>query len=555
MAELRQSGRIDPRVTAGLLVLLTVVAYLPALTCGFIWDDDAHVTDSRPVQQVGGLSAIWFQPGSVKQYYPVTHSSFWLEYRVWKDWPAGYHAVNILLHAGCVLLLWRLLLRLELPGAWLAAALLAVHPVHVESVAWISERKNVLSGVFCLGAALMWLRWQAAAPRTAIRSWWFAFALFLAALLSKSVTAVLPAALLVIVWWKEGRLGKRELCGVVPLFALAFPMGLVTIWSEQRHIGAGRLDLGLEPVDRLLVAGRAVWFYAGQLAWPSRLTFIYPRWTIDARSLAAWLFPLGALTVIGLSWLVRPRVGRGPLTIVLLFAGTLVPALGFIDAYPMQFSFVADHFQYLASLAPLAGVGWLIVEKFKAGWVSLILVLLLAVLSWQQCGIYQDRFSLWIDTVKKNPDSKLAQTSLGNELGGLQPPQHKRAEACHRAAIKIDPEYGDAWNNLAVELQEQGRCDEALQAARRAVAVAPWLPKARVNLGRGLYERNKYDEAVRHLAEAVRLDDRYLDAWVVLAHAYHRLQDEQQVRECCRRVVGIDARAGRLLATKLAVEP
>lgn len=553
MAELRQSGRIDPRVTAGLLVMLTVVAYLPALDCGFVWDDDDHVTGSAPVQRVNGLASIWFEPGSVKQYYPVTHSSFWLEYRIWGDWPAGYHAVNILLHAGCVLLLWRLLLRLELPGACLAAALLAVHPVHVESVAWITERKNVLSGVFCLGSALMWLKWQAAAPRTAVRSWWVAVVLFLAALLSKSVTSVLPAALLVLVWWKEGRLEKRELRGIAPLFALAIPMGLVTIWSEQQHIGAGRLDLGLEPVDRILVAGRALWFYARQLAWPSELTFIYPRWSIDTRSLVAWSFPLAAVTAIGIAWLARHRLGRGPLAIVLLFAGTLVPALGFIDVYPMQFSFVADHFQYLASLAPLAGVAWLVVEKFKAGWVGLVLVPLLAVLSWQQCGIYQDRYTLWIDTVKKNPGSKLAQTSLGNELA--ERGQLKRAEACHRAAIEIDPEYGDAWNNLAIELNQQGRRDEALLAARQAVAVAPWLPGARLSLGIGLYERDKYDEAVTHLAEAVRLNDRYLDAWAALALVHHRLQDEQQVRECCRRVGEIDARAGRVLAEKLAIEP
>ncbi|MFP6770044.1 MAG: hypothetical protein VB859_17845, partial [Planctomycetaceae bacterium] len=169
MARWKELLRGDPRVAAGLLVLLVVCTYLPALGGDFLWDDDAHVTDSRPVVEAAGLAAIWIQPGSVPQYYPLTHTSFWLEYRLWSDRPLGYHAVNILLHAGSAVLLWRVLLGLGLPGAWLAAALFAVHPVHVESVAWISERKNTLSGLFCLAAAGAWLRWWRAEPGTARR--------------------------------------------------------------------------------------------------------------------------------------------------------------------------------------------------------------------------------------------------------------------------------------------------------------------------------------------------------------------------------------------------
>ena len=193
-----ESLRVNPRVAAGLLVGLAVVAHLPGSGGTFIWDDDAHVTESRAVVDPGGLPTIWFEPGSVPQNYPLTHSSFWLEYRLWGDNPTGYHAVNILLHVASVVVLWRLLAGLGVSGAWLAAALFAVHPVHVESVAWISERKNVLSGLFALLSTVAWLSWWRAEPGTAGRRWWLAVGFFAAALFSKTVTVTLPAAWLVI---------------------------------------------------------------------------------------------------------------------------------------------------------------------------------------------------------------------------------------------------------------------------------------------------------------------------------------------------------------------
>ena len=506
--------RVNTPVSAGVLVLLTVIAFGPGFGGGFIWDDDAHVTDSLPVVDPGGLPAIWLEPGSVPQYYPLTHSSFWLEYRLWGDNPRGYHAVNILLHAVSVLLLWRVLLGLGLPGAWLAAAFFAVHPVHAESVAWISERKNTLSGLFALASTWAWLGWWRAERGTSIARWWLALLLFAAALLSKTVTVTLPAAWLVICWWQRGRVGRREWLGVLPMLVLTVPMGLMTVWTEQQHIGAGRLDLGLSVPDRLLVAGRALWFYAGKLAWPVDLAFIYPRWSIDSGSLTAWLYPLMAMVLIGLLWWGRGRVGRGPLAAVLLFAGTLAPALGFVDVYPMQFSFVADHFQYLASIPLLTGAAWLIVTRWYASH-GMALVLVLVVASFFRSQVFLDTSILWSDTVKKNPRSPLALTSLGNELG--EAGSHQLAERRHRQAIEVDPRFPDAWVNLAVELQSQGRKDEAFESAGRAVELAPWLPRARVNLAMGLVERERYDEAVKQLEAAVDSDSRFVMAWAYLA--------------------------------------
>ncbi len=542
MAKQGETLRVNPRVATGLLVGLTVVAYLPGFGGGFIWDDDAHVTESRAVVDPGGLPAIWIEPGSVPQYYPLTHSSFWLEYRLWGENPMGYHAVNILLHAASVVVLWRLLAGLGFSGAWLAAALFAVHPVHVESVAWISERKNTLSGLFALLSTIAWLGWWRAEPGTASRKWWLAIVFFAAALLSKTVTVTLPAAWLVICWWQSGRIGRREWLSVLPMLLLAVPMGLVTVWTEQQHIGAGHLDLDLSAADRLLIAGRAVWFYAGKLFWPTELAFIYPRWRIDPTLIGQWLYPLAAVLVLSVLWWQRSRVGRGPLSAALLFAGSLTPALGFVDIYPMQFSFVADHFQYLASIPLLASAAWLIVTRWYATLGGAALLILVG-LTWVRGPVFLDNANLWTDTVAKNPRSPLALTSLGNELGKAG--SHKLAERRHREAIAVDDKFPDAWVNLSVELQSQAKFDEALDAARQAVRLAPWLPRARVNLALGLADRERYDEAVEQLEAAVATDRRFAAAWVHLARVELLRNNQPGLHRAVEQLRRLDSRLAR----------
>jgi len=542
VAKQGETLRVNPRVATGLLVGLTVVAYLPGFGGGFIWDDDAHVTESRAVVDPGGLPAIWIEPGSVPQYYPLTHSSFWLEYRLWGENPMGYHAVNILLHAASVVVLWRLLAGLGFSGAWLAAALFAVHPVHVESVAWISERKNTLSGLFALLSTIAWLGWWRAESGTASRKWWLAVVLFAAALLSKTVTVTLPAAWLVICWWQSGRIGRREWLSVLPMLLLAVPMGLVTVWTEQQHIGAGHLDLDLSAADRLLIAGRAVWFYAGKLFWPTELAFIYPRWRIDPTLIGQWLYPLAAVLVLSVLWWQRSRVGRGPLSAALLFAGSLTPALGFVDIYPMQFSFVADHFQYLASIPLLASAAWLIVTRWYATLGGAALLILVG-LTWVRGPVFLDNANLWTDTVAKNPRSPLALTSLGNELGKAG--SHKLAERRHREAIAVDDKFPDAWVNLSVELQSQAKFDEALDAARQAVRLAPWLPRARVNLALGLADRERYDEAVEQLEAAVATDRRFAAAWVHLARVELLRNNQPGLHRAVEQLRRLDSRLAR----------
>ncbi len=285
--------------------------------------------------------------GATQQYYPLLHSAFWLEHFMWGEAVVGYHLTNIVLHALSACLVVMVMRRLSLPGAWLAGLVFALHPVNVESVAWISEQKNTLSGVFCLASLLIYLHFDEDRQKS---KYLLATGLFVLALLSKTVTATLPAVLLVIFWWRRGRLEwKRDVLPLLPWFALGICAGLFTSRVERTFGGASGTDFLLTPAQRLLIAGRAICFYAGKLFWPANLTFFYPQWKIDAAVWWQWLFPAGVLA-LGLGLVLASRRYRGPLAGFLIFAGTLFPVLGFLNVYPFRYSYVADHFQYLACL-------------------------------------------------------------------------------------------------------------------------------------------------------------------------------------------------------------
>ncbi len=350
----RPSGGASRLATgAGALVALTVLAYLPALRGGFIWDDDLHVTQNQLLRTWQGLVDIWLTPGAILQYYPLTHTSWWVQYHLWGLAPLGYHLVNVLLHGSSAAVLWRVLRRLAVPGAWMAAAVFALHPVQVESVAWVTELKNVQSGFFYLLALLGYLRWglaDDAEPAGGRRIYALSFLSFACAVLSKSVTCTLPAAVALILWWKRGRLAPGQVVALVPLAAVSVAAGVLTAWWERHYVGAAGEDWALSLPERCLVAGRALWFYAAKLVWPFELAFTYRRWALEPHAWWPWFFPLGAVAVVVALAALRRRLGPAPLVAALYFSGTLGPALGFVDVYPMRYSFVADHFQYLASI-------------------------------------------------------------------------------------------------------------------------------------------------------------------------------------------------------------
>lgn len=542
-----------PRLTGALLLLLSVaLAYWPALDAGFVWDDDDYVTQNPVLRTPAGIWRIWFQPLSLPQYYPLVHSTFWLEYRLWGPSPLGYHAVNLLLHAGAATLLWRLLVRLAVPGALFAALLFAVHPVGVESVAWVTERKNVLSLVCYLLAAHAWLRWR---DEHRPRSFWIATAWFVAALLGKTVTASLPAALLLVTWWQRGRIERREWLAAAPWFLLGAALGWFTVHLEATHVGAATA-LQLSPAERLLVAGRAAWFYLASLLWPWQLCFNYPRWQLDTGSLAQWVFVAAAAAAPALLWLLRARLGRGPLTALLLFGGTLVPALGFFDVYPFRFSFVADHFQYHANLAIFAGIAAL-AARATARWpaqarlgLAALVALPLAVASFRLCRDYRDEPTLWSATLRCNPDSALA---LGN-LGGLALARGDLAAAkdYSERAVRTDAGCHEAIANLAVIAHRGGDRTTARRLYEQALAMKPNSAASHHNLGVLLRETGQKAEGLRLLRRAVELDPDYYDGRVTLAAA---LCDERQWAECIEAALWVLQRTPEATATRLqAVE-
>jgi tetratricopeptide (TPR) repeat protein len=515
--------RASPRLVAalGALALAAAVgwAYAPVLACGFIWDDDFYVTANAPLRSPDGLRRIWLEPGATPQYYPLVHTSYWLEARLWGFAPAGYHAVNLILHALCAVLAWRVLLALGVPGAaaWLTAAVFALHPVHVESVAWITERKNVLSGAGYLGALLAYLRFLALAPgaRGRARLYLLSFALYLGALASKTVTSTLAPALLLLSWGRSGRITARDVARLVPFLVAGVLLGLVTIWLERRVVGAVGPEWELSPIERVLIAGRALWFYLGKLLWPAQLAFIYPRWRIDAGAAWQYLPPAAALLALAALWLARVRIGRWPFVAMAFFAGTLVPALGFFDVYPMRFSFVADHFQYLASLGPIA----LAVALAERATVRLGLPgrlagaalagLALAALAGQvraQIPMYRDAEALWQETIRRNPEAWIAWNNLGQIVSARG--ESQRAIELYRRAIALNERYEMGHYNLGSALADQGRLEEALPHLERAIEIKSDFADAHNNLGNALGRRGDYAAAIAHYRAALAIDER-----------------------------------------------
>jgi tetratricopeptide (TPR) repeat protein len=498
------------------------LAYQPAWNGGLLWDDAAHLTRAD-LRSLRGLWRIWFEPGATQQYYPLLHSAFWLQHRLWGDAPAGYHLVGLGLHCAVAAMVALLLRRASVPGAYLAAAIFALHPVHVESVAWITEQKNTLSSVFYLGAALAWLRFE---ERRDARTWLLALLLFALALCSKTVTATLPAALLLLRWWRQGKPSwRRDVVPLLPFFALGAAAGLFTAWVERNLVGAQGAAFERTMVERALIAGRAAWFYLGKLVWPADLVFVYPRWNVSQAAWWQYLYPATALLALAALFAARRRV-RGALAGALFFVGTLFPALGFFDLYPFLFSFVADHFQYLASLGIIAlaagGAARLLhrapPKALRAGQGLCLAALAgLALLTWKQSHLYADRETLYRATLQSNPGCWMA----WNNLAGALISRGAAAEALPmtQRALELRPDYPEAQNNLALALASLGRPAEAIEHYRRAIELDPAYAEAHNNLGFALAAGGEIDEAIAHYRKALEADSGYAGVHYNLAMA------------------------------------
>ncbi|MCM3875861.1 MAG: tetratricopeptide repeat protein [Thermoanaerobaculia bacterium] len=521
------------------LVAAVVAAYLPALQAGFVWNDDTYLTENRTLDGIEGLRLIWTEPRANEQYYPMVFSSFWVEKRLWSLQPFGYHLVNVLLHAGSALLLWGLLVRLRLPGAWFAAALFALHPLGVESVAWITERKNTLSLLLSLLSIHAWYSYLEAHAKAGERKnervierkkkrraagtvepWWrtptvfhaLSLACLTLALFAKTTACVVPAVLLVLVWWRQGRVVPRDVRPLLPLFTIGALLALQTAWLERTMVQAAGKEWEIGMAGRVLLAGQTSLFYAGKLFFPAKLAFIYERWTVDPHDLRQWLGAACVLGLVAAAWLLRRRVGRGPLAGLLLFLGVLVPAMGFFNVYAMRYSWVADHFAYQAvavfaacigcgaasAIAPLG-----IVPRRIAAALALAALGVLALQAHAQSHSYRNEETLWRDTLERSPSCFMCETNYGNWL--MEKGRAAEAVPHFEKSLSLRPENVPALLNLARIEEQGGRLDAATGHLRAALRIAPLDTTVLVNLATVSTKSGRIDEAIASYEEALRL--------------------------------------------------
>jgi len=537
-----------------ILAAVTILAYQPAWHGGLLWDDD-NCTTPPELRSLDGLRRIWFQPRATAQYYPLLYTSYWVQQRLLGDSPSGYHLVNLLLHIGCVVLVLKILRFLRVPGAELAAVIFALHPVNVETVAWIAERKNTLSGIFALAATFSYLKFDENRSRP---SYALAIGLFLLGLLSKTAIVTLPLAWLMIFWWKRGAISwRRDVVPSIPFFFLSAAAGLVTRWFENTGIGYKTTILDLSLLDRCLIAGRAFWSQLGKLLWPSNLMFVYPRWEINAGVWWQYLFPLAVLGLLGVLWNFR-RWSRAPFAGVLIYLFLLLPSLGFLNIYFFIYSFVADHWQYLACLGiitPCASGIVLLAGHFKRwqGWIEPGVILLVAgtlfLLTSQQSRMYTDIETLYRTTIARNPTCWMAQVNLGNilyqsnrvpeamdlfnlamgikpavahySLGNalLQKGRTSGAIEQYKEALRIDPNYAETQNNLGNALLLIGQTSKAIDQYQQALRINPGNAKTHNNLGNALVQTGRAAEAIDHYKQALRIHPTSADAHNNLASA------------------------------------
>ncbi|HEY4085840.1 MAG TPA: tetratricopeptide repeat protein [Bryobacteraceae bacterium] len=521
-----------------LLLVALFIAYFPALTGAQVWDDAGHITPAK-LRSLEGLYKIWFQFGASQQYYPLLHSAFWVEHRIWGDWVVGYHVITLLFHAIAAYLIVAIMRRLALPGGWLAAAIFALHPVGAESVAWISEQKNTLSAVFYLSSAFCYLRFDKDRRRAGYA---LALMFYVMALLSKSVAATLPVTLLLVFWWERGSLKiNRDVKPLLPWFAIGAASGALTAWVEKTFIGAQGTDFNLNIIERCLLAGRVIWFYLLKLAWPVHLLFIYPRWTIDAG--AAWqdLFPALTLGVIAALWMYSRRDdtphARAPLAVFLCFAAALAPALGFVNVYPFIYSYVADHFQYQAMIAVfIAAAAYLVTLTKKlpedrarlAPVVAGVILVAFGALTWRQTGLYLDEATLYRKTLAENPQAFMAWVNLALVVDKT-PGHEEEAIRLTNKALEIRPNSAEAVNNIGMFLEELNRHQESLAAYRKAEALSPTLETAHWGIANGLAAMPGHEEeAIREYQAALRVKPEDERAFTGLGRIYLRMPGRLQ---------------------------
>ncbi|MGA2797914.1 MAG: tetratricopeptide repeat protein [Thermoguttaceae bacterium] len=526
---------------AAILALAVFVAYFPSLDGGFIWDDETLLTKNLLINTSGGLHRIWCTTDPV-DYWPLINTSFWIEWRLWDLGSTGYHVTNLILHIAASLLIWTILRKLSIPGAFLAALIFALHPVNVESVAWIAQRKNTLCMLFFLMSILWYIQfdelvrpWLAAKQFTTHRPpstahcflwYWLSLAAFVWAMLSKGSAAVLPALVLGIIWWRR-KLTRRDFLRTAPFFAIAVALTLVNIWFQRNDVGEVIRDAGF--LERLLGAGALVWFYLYKALLPLNLIFIYPQWTIQTDHLIWWLPLFAAVVVTAVLWRYRKGWSRPLLFAWGFFCVSLVPVMGLTDVYFMKYSLVADHYQYAAIIGVIALLAaawntWQKQAKWPARRASILIPAMAAValtsLTWQQSGLFRDAMTLYQATLEKNPNCWMAHNNLGLILEGKGNLQE--AMDHYNQSILLNPNHAEAHNNLGGILLKSGQLPGAIAQYEQALQCKQNYAEAHNNLGLVLLNMGRLPEAMEHYEQALRLKPSYAAAQNNLGEAMAR---------------------------------
>jgi len=497
---------------AAAIVLLCLYVYCPAIRGGWLWDDH-EIRNNPTLHSWAGLGKIWVAPAAT-DYIPLEASVLWAEWHLWGDAVAGYHAANIAFHLLGAFLLWRLLGKLGVRLAWLGALLFAIHPVAVESVAWISEVKNTVSLPPLLTAACLWIDFADTGRR---RTYLLSLACFLAALLCKGSVVMFPGFILLHAWWRRGRVGWPDIRAALPFLAAAVAIGLVTIhFQEIRAIRDWRTpEAGF--LARAGGAGLALDFYFWKCVVPGEVMPVYPRWSVGATSplaLIPWL-----LAVVMTFLLLRRGSPVRPASRHLLlglgwFVLFLLPVLGFVTMSYQHIAPVADHLAYisLAGVVGLAAAGAGAADAAGRPWfraAAAAVVAALAIGSHRYARVFASQETLWTYNAAHNPGSAVVFANLGL----VQDRAGRTDEAIenYERAIALDPADPDSENELAGVLARRGRAaaairhyERAISLYRAALARDPGLQDVNNKLGLDLVAVGRAGEALGQFEEAVR---------------------------------------------------
>ncbi|MEY2878680.1 MAG: hypothetical protein RLZZ15_1060 [Verrucomicrobiota bacterium] len=490
------------------MVLAGWFAYAPALAGGWVWDDSDDVLGNPLLRSLVGLRKIWFEPWRLYDFYPLKYSVQWVQWQLWQDRPFGYHVTSVVLHLVGALMFWRVLRQLGLRLAWVGALVFAIHPLTVESVAWISELKNTLALPPLLLAVSAFIEFEAEGKRAALLR---SVAWFLVTMLCKTSAAMLPVFLLLYFWWKRGRLGRSELLATLPHFAVSLALGLVTIWF-QKYRGLADEPIHLGGVgSRLTLAGVSAGFYFRQCVWPARMIPLYPPWKLAPLLAPALLGWAAVVAAAWWGWRRRATWGRHALLAGGWFFLALGPAIGVLPISFMHFSWVMDHIAYLALLGVVAlgvaGLEWMLARAGKPARLALIgaaagACAWLAISTRVYGKVFHDGETLWAYTVAHNPHAAMAHNNLSTYL--LARGQTAAAREHLEIALRLIPDYPVALKNQAGFLHSDGDLAGAEALYRRALALKPSFDDAHVALGYLLTSTGRASEAAEHYRLALK---------------------------------------------------